>query len=84
MRWISRTGAPWRDLPEEFGNWTSMYQRFHRWCKNGVWQEIAAVLGVEFDFEELQLDSTIVGAHQHAAGGKGGRSHSPSAVPVGV
>lgn len=84
VRWIAKTGAPWRDLPEEFGNWNSVYQRFNRWCKQGVWQAIAAVLGADFDWEELQLDSTIVRAHQHAAGGKGGRSNRRSAVPAGV
>lgn len=66
---VRNTGIPWRDLPERFGNWNSVYQRFNRWSKNGVWNRIAAAL-IEFDQEELQLDSTIVRAHQHAAGQK--------------
>ena len=66
---VKNTGIPWRDLPERFGNWNSVYQRFNRWSKNGVWDRIAAAL-TEFDQEELQLDSTIVRAHQHAAGQK--------------
>jgi transposase len=35
--WITRTGAPWRDLPEAFGNWNSIWQQFRRWCESGVW-----------------------------------------------
>lgn len=70
--WIAKTGAPWRDLPERFGNWNSVFQRFNRWCKRGIWQRILDVLGDDPDLEYLLLDSTIVRAHQHAAGAKGG------------
>lgn len=66
--WIMRTGAPWRDLPERFGNWNSAYQRFARWSKSQVWHRVFAELAKDADFEELYLDSTIVRAHQHAAG----------------
>ena len=70
--WIARAGAPWRDLPEEFGNWNSVFQRFRRWAKKGVWQRVFNALVENPDFEYLIIDSTIVRAHQHAAGAKRG------------
>ena len=70
--WVVRTGAPWRDLPEEFGNWNSVFRRFSRWSKKGVWDTIFAVLADDPDFEYLIVDATIVRAHQHASGAKGG------------
>jgi transposase len=70
--WIARTGAPWRDLPPEFGNWNSQFQRFRRWARKGVWENLFKELSVESDCEYLLIDSTIVRAHQHAAGAKGG------------
>ena len=66
--WIARTGSPWRDLPQEFGAWNTVYQRFARWSKSGVWQRVFEHLAREADFEEVFIDSTIVRAHQHAAG----------------
>jgi transposase len=65
--WIARTGAPWRDLPERFGNWNSVFQRFNRWSKSGVWQRIARALQSP-GLDALLLDSTVIRAHQHAAG----------------
>ena len=65
--WIARTGAPWRDLPERFGVWNSVYQRFRRWSEKGTWAEICESLQ-DPDLEWLLIDSTIVRAHQHAAG----------------
>jgi putative transposase len=70
--WIARTGAPWRDLPPQFGHWNSAFQRFRRWAKKGVWERIFSTLIENPDLEYLMLDSTIVRAHQHAAGAKGG------------
>ena len=67
--WIARSGAPWRDLPERYGNWNTAFQRFNRWAKKGVWQRVFEALG-EPDLEWLMLDSTTVRAHQHAAGQK--------------
>ncbi len=78
--WIGKTGAPWRDLPKRFGNWNSVFQRFNRWCKRGVWQRVLEALGGDPDLEYLLLDSTIVRAHQHAAGAKGGRATKHLAV----
>ena len=67
--WIARSGAPWRDLPERFGAWNSVYQRFRRWSRKGVWQQIFEQLQ-DADLDWLLLDSTTVRAHQHAAGQK--------------
>jgi putative transposase len=66
--WIARTGAPWRDLPERFGHWNSIFQRFSRWAKAGVWGRVMEALGEDADLEWLLIDSTVVRAHQHAAG----------------
>jgi transposase len=66
--WIARTGSPWRDLPKSFGPWNSAYKRFARWSDSGVWHRVFAELAKDADFEEVFLDSTIVRAHQHAAG----------------
>lgn len=74
--WLAKTGAPWRDLPERFGKWNSVFQRYNRWCKNGVWERIFETLNIEPDLEHLLLDSTTVRAHQHAAAGKGGVTSS--------
>jgi putative transposase len=65
--WIARTGAPWRDLPRRFGEWNSVYQRFNRWSKSGVWTRVFQAVKLP-DWEALLLDSTIIRAHQHAAG----------------
>ena len=65
--WIAKTGAPWRDLPERFGNWNSIWRRFDRWSAKGVWLRIFAALK-DPDLEWLILDSTVIRAHQHAAG----------------
>jgi len=70
--WMARTGAPWRDLGPCFGNWNSVFRRFRRWAKAGVWERIMAALVDEPDFESIIIDGTIIRAHQHAAGGRGG------------
>ena len=69
--WISKTGVPWRDLPECFGHWNSVWRRFDRWAKKGVWERIFRELK-DPDLEWLLIDSTITRAHQHAAGAKKG------------
>jgi len=70
--WLVRAGAPWRDLPEEFGKWNSVFRRFRRWARKGVWKRLFTELGENPDLEYLIIDSTIVRAHQHAAGAKKG------------
>ena len=66
--YTARVGNPWRDLPAEFGNWHSVYVRFARWEAYGVWHRVAEALSGDADLEELFIDSTVVRAHQHAAG----------------
>jgi len=68
--WIFKTGAPWRDLPERFGNWSSVHRRFTRWSKTGVFDQVFRVLSEDADMEFLLMDGTIVKAHQHSAGAK--------------
>src|SRR5512136_2601182 len=76
--WILRTGAPWRDLPERYGPWQTVASRFYRWRKAGVWDRVfAAVQSAadgqgRIDWEVHFVDDTIIRAHQHAAGAKGG------------
>ena len=72
IMWLARNGARWRALPPEYGNWNSIHRRFRRWSRKGVWQMIFNTLAVSADTEWLMIDSTIVRAHQHAAGSKGG------------
>jgi transposase len=67
--WIGKTGAPWRDLPERFGPWNTVWRRFDRWAKQGVWQAVFDALQ-DPDLEWLILDSTVIRAHPHAAGAK--------------
>jgi transposase len=76
--WIARTGSPWRDLPGEFGRWHTTYMRFARWGKTGVWVRVLKALKGDADLEHLFIDSSIVRAHQHAAGAqkKPARRHS--------
>jgi transposase len=77
--WVVRTGSPWRDLPEAFGEWNSVFRRFSRWSAKGVWERMFAALADDPDFEYRIVDATIVRAHQHASGAKGGLKIRPSA-----
>ena len=81
--WLARAGAPWRDLPVRYGKWNSVFQRFNRWSKAGVWERVFRALQTP-DLAAIMLDSTIVRAHQHAAGSpeKKNRARKPSAAPV--
>ena len=78
--WMARTGSPWRDLPREFGSWNTVWRRFDRWSAAGVWERLFEALAEDPDFEYLIIDATIVRAHQHAAGQKGGLKRKPSAA----
>ena len=66
---VAKTGIPWRDLPERFGHWLNVFQRFNRWCKKGVFTRLFEKLR-DPDLEVLMLDSTVIRAHQHSAGQK--------------
>jgi transposase len=73
-----RAGIPWRDLPERFGDWKNIHRRHRRWSEGGVWQRVFEHLAGDADNAYAMIDSTIVRAHQHAAGAKGG-TKKPSA-----
>ena len=70
--WRARTGTPWRDLPSRFGNWNSVFKRYRRWVKSGIFDRVFNTLSGEFDLEYVMVDGTIVRAHQKASGGAGG------------
>ena len=76
--WILRTGAPWRDLPERYGSWSTVSGRFYHWSKIGLWQQVLAALQEGADAEgQLNwdihfVDGSVIRAHQHAAGAKKG------------
>ena len=72
--WIARTGSPWRDLPEEFGKWSSVYRQFRRWTLAGLWEQILEALNESRIVPDAlqMIDSTVVRAHHQAAGAKGG------------
>jgi len=70
--WIARSGAPWRDLPERYGSWSTLYDKFKRWSDAGVFERIFELLGVDADMQDLPIDSTSIKVHQSAAGAKKG------------
>jgi len=68
----AKTGTPWRDLPDRFGPWKTVYNRFSRWSRKGHWAAIFRELQVEIDHVGSIADGSVVRAHQDASGGKGG------------
>ena len=73
VMWLLHTGAPWRDIPEEYGSWNSVYTRFRRWRERGIWEKVFSSLSKDQDLENVMIDGTYVRAHQDASGAKGGR-----------
>jgi transposase len=91
IRWILRTGAPWRDLPERYGPWQTVASRLYRWRKAGIWDRLFAAVQQQadargqLDWDLHCVDGTVVRAHQHAAGAnKGARMPKPSAAVKGA
>lgn len=72
MVWIARSGAPWRDLPERYGPWETVYSRFRKWIGDGVLDNVFRILSLDAGLEGLFLDGSIVQAHHHSAGAKKG------------
>ncbi len=75
--WRVRTGSPWRDLPQDFGNWNSVFKRLRRWAKAGVFERHFNAISDEPDLEHALIDGTIVQAHQKASDAKGGHGIKP-------
>ncbi len=80
--WIARTGAPWRDLPQEFGHWHRVYVRYSRWSHKGIWEQIFEAVADDVDLEYLMVDGSIVRVHQHGAAQKKLKQIKPKAAPV--
>ena len=70
--WILRSGAPWRDLPPDYGDWKNTHRRFCRWRDRGVWESLLELLVNEPDYEWLMIDGSHIKVHQHGTGAKGG------------
>jgi transposase len=78
--WRFRTGAPWRDVPERYGPRTTLYNRFVRWRKAGVWDRILDAVSEAYDGDIVMIDSSCVRVHQHGAAGKRGIRRPPEMV----
>jgi transposase len=77
IRWRTRAGVPWRDVPERYGPWQTVYGLFRNWQRDGTWRRILAALQAQADAEglitwDVSVDSTVNRAHQHAAGARKG------------
>ncbi len=72
VMWILRTGAPWRDLPESYGDWKNTHRRFCRWRDKRIWEDILNAMIDEPDYEWLMIDASHIKVHQHATGAVGG------------
>ena len=68
--WIARGGAPWRELPERYGPWQTVYSRFRKWRDMGVFEAVFQALSIDADFENISINSTSCKVHQSANGGE--------------
>ena len=68
--WIARSGAPWRDLPERYGPWETVYTRFRELIDNGILAMMFRDLNIDADMQDISLDSTSIRVHQHGTGAK--------------
>ena len=75
--WIARTGNPWRDLPEAFGHWNTVFKRFRHWVKADVFKRIFDAVSDDPDMELAMIDGTIVKVHRHGQGAQGGLKARP-------
>lgn len=94
MAWKYRTGSPWKDLPEQYGSWKGVYTRLRHWAMDGTWERVFSALVAQADARGeldwiVSVDSTVVRAHQHAAGARkkgpataANRSITPSDAPA--
>jgi len=76
----AKTGIPWRDLPERFGPWKSVFNRFDNWSKKGLWERLFKALQIDVDEAYSIADGSVVRAHQDSCGGKGGSNTTLLAV----
>ena len=76
--WRFRTGAPWRDVPERYGPRTTLYNRFVRWRKLGVWDRVFAAVSQAYEGDLQMVDSSSIRVHQHAANVKKGGRRTPA------
>ena len=76
--WIARTGAPWRDLPDCFGNWNTVFKRFRHWVQRDVFKRIFEAVSGNADMEYAMVDGTLCKVHRHGQGAKGGLKARPS------
>jgi len=89
IRWRVRTGVPWRDVPEQYGPWQSVYGLFRRWQRDGTWRRMVTALQARADAAglitwEVSVDSTVARAHQHAAGARKRGTCRPSRPAVSM
>ena len=80
----AKTGMPWRDLPERFGPWKSVYNRFANWARRGVWAKVFKALQMRVDKSGSIVDASVIRAHQDASGGKGGANETLWVILEGV
>ncbi|MDD9150794.1 IS5 family transposase [Sporolactobacillus sp. CQH2019] len=82
MLWVVRSGAPWRDLPDDYGPWPSVfYTRFRRWEKAGLFDPMLECLSADPDEESVMIEASIIRVHQQGAGAKGGNTFRQSGTP---
>tara|TARA_B100000508_G_C11452982_1_gene275137 strand:+ start:39 stop:461 length:423 start_codon:yes stop_codon:yes gene_type:complete len=79
--WKARTGSPWRDLPEDFGKWNTVFKRFDDWSRAGIFERLFEAVSDDPDMEYAMIDATIVPVHRHGHGAKGGLKIRQSASP---